>query len=154
MLDLGVGAGGRSWVLDSNDVGGFSQIIEVARPPASVGVPLEEVALRGEGEILPRVGVAVSRVIDEDGFESAGGRWLVETIGLVAELLGSKGSASWVTIKDSTAGCTGISCASSDPSPTSIGPSGPSVGSEVSPTEGGVKEDAELIELGVKCTVE
>ena len=95
MVDLRVAAAGRSWVLDSNDVGDFSLIIEVARPPASVGVPLEEVALRGVGEILPRVRVEVAlRFVGEDGIESAGGRWPIETVGLVAELLGSKGSAS------------------------------------------------------------
>jgi hypothetical protein len=76
-------------------VGDFSWIIEVARPLASVGVPLEEeVALRGVGEILPRVRVVASRLIVEDEFESVGGRWPIETVGLVAELLGSKGSAS------------------------------------------------------------
>jgi hypothetical protein len=89
MVDLGVAAGGRSWVLDSDGVGDFSQIIEVARPLASVGVPLEEVALRGVGEILPRVRVVASGLVGEDEIESAGGRWPI-----VAELLGSKGSAS------------------------------------------------------------
>lgn len=66
----------------------------MARPPASVGVPLEEVALSGVGEILPRVRVVASRLVGEDAIESAGGRWPIETVGLVAELLGSKGSAS------------------------------------------------------------
>lgn len=66
----------------------------MARPPASVGVPLEEVALRGIEEILPRVRVVASRLVGEDGIESDGGRWPIETVGLVAELLGSKGSAS------------------------------------------------------------
>jgi hypothetical protein len=96
MVDLGVAAGGRSWVLDSDDVGNFSWIIEVARPPTSVGVPLEEegVALRGVGEILPRVRVVASRLVVEDEFKSVGGRWSIETVGLVAELVGSKGSAS------------------------------------------------------------
>lgn len=65
----------------------------MARPPASVGVPLEDVALRGVGETLPRVRVVVSR-IREDGIESAGGRWPVDAVGPVAELQGSKGSAS------------------------------------------------------------
>jgi hypothetical protein len=75
----------------------------VARPPNSVGVLLEEVALRGVGEMLPRVRDLASRLIGEDGIESAGGRWRIETVvGLVAELLGSKGSASWVTVEDST----------------------------------------------------
>lgn len=73
--------------------------MEVVRPPASVGVPLEEVAMRGVGEILPRVRVVASRLV---GIESAGGRWPIETVGLVAELLGSKGSASCVTVIDST----------------------------------------------------
>jgi hypothetical protein len=95
MVDLGVAAGGRSWVFDSDDVGNFSWIIEVARPPTSVGVPLEEeVASRGVGEILPRVRVVASRLVVEDEFESVGGRWSIETVGLVAELVGSKGSAS------------------------------------------------------------
>jgi hypothetical protein len=80
--------------LDSDGVGDFSQIIEVARPLASVGVPLKEVALRGVGEILPRVRVVVSGLVGEDEIESAGGRWPIETVGLVAGLLGSKGSAS------------------------------------------------------------
>jgi hypothetical protein len=66
----------------------------VARPPASVGVPLKEVALRGIEEVLPRVRVVASRLVGEDGIESAGGRWPIETVGLVAEMLGSKGSAS------------------------------------------------------------
>ena len=61
----------------------------MAGPLASVGVPLEEVALRGVGEILPRVTVVASRPVGEDGIESAGGRWPIETIGLVAELRGS-----------------------------------------------------------------
>jgi hypothetical protein len=72
-------------------------MIEAARPPASVGGPLEAVALRGVGEILPRVRVVASRLVGEDGIELAGGRWPIETVGLVAELaemLGSKGSAS------------------------------------------------------------
>ncbi len=70
----------------------------MARPPASVGVLLEEVALRGVREICPRIKVVASRLVGEDGIESAGGRWPIETVGLVAKLvaklLGSKGSTS------------------------------------------------------------
>jgi len=68
--------------------------MEVTRPPASVSVPLEGVALRGGGEILPRVRDVASKFVSEDWIESAGGRWPIESVGLVAELLGSKGSAS------------------------------------------------------------
>jgi hypothetical protein len=69
-------------------------MIEVARPPAWVGVPSEEVALSGVGETSPRVRVVATRPVGEEGLETAGGRWLVETVGFAVELLGSEDLAS------------------------------------------------------------
>ncbi len=66
----------------------------MATPPASVGVPLEEVAWRGVGEIFPRIRVVATRLVGEDKIEAAGGGLLVEIVGCVEELLGSKGFAS------------------------------------------------------------
>ena len=59
------------------------------RSLASVGVPLEEVALRGVGETLPCVGAVASRLVGEEEIESIGGRCSIETLGLEAELQGS-----------------------------------------------------------------
>ncbi len=80
-------------------MGNVSWVIEVARPPATVGVPLdgvavEEVTLRGVGAIPPRTMVVASMPVGEDGMEAAGGRWSVEAVGFVAELQGSKGLTS------------------------------------------------------------
>jgi hypothetical protein len=65
-------------------------MVDVARPPAWVGVPSERVAL-GVGETSPRVTVVATRPAGEEGLKTVGGRWPVET---VMELLGSKDLAS------------------------------------------------------------
>ena len=66
-------------------------IVEVASPLAWAGVPSEGVPL---GETSPPVRVVATRSVGEEEVEAAGGRWPVETVELVVEILGSIDSAS------------------------------------------------------------
>lgn len=69
-------------------------IVEVARPLAWVGVPSEGVALSRVGETSSPVRVVATRPVGEEEVEATGGRWPVETVEFVVEILGSKDSAS------------------------------------------------------------
>ena len=69
-------------------------MVEVAKPLAWVGVTSEGVALSRVGETSSIGRVEATRPVGEEGLEAAGGRWPVETVDFVVELLCSRDSAS------------------------------------------------------------
>jgi len=122
-----------------------------------VGVPSEEVALSGVEETSLKVGVVTTRLVDEV-FETDGGCCPIEAVDFTLALLGSGALACWVRVRDSSrtppAGCTEVSCASSDPLVASSEPTGRSVRLEESSREGGAEgETTSPIESGVNSAV-